>query len=91
MNTNMLFPLAVTALAVATATALVATSPLPDAEAAPRIVDLPAVVVHPAAEDAACYQTHRIVDLDVVVVHPEAGDPALSVAAATRRIDCLSC
>ena len=91
MNTNVLFPLAVTSVAITTTIALMATSPLPDAEAAPCIVDLPAVVVHPAAEDAAYYQTHRIVYLDVVVVHPEAGDPALSVAAATRRIDCLSC
>ena len=91
MNSNVLFPLAATTLAAVAAAALVATSPPPVAGADPRIVDLPAVVVHPAAEDAAYYQTHRIVYLDVVVVHPEAGDPALSVAAATRRIDCLSC
>lgn len=91
MNTNVLFPLAVTSVAVTTTIALMATSPLPDVEAASRIVDLPAVIVHPAAEDAAYYQAHRIVDLDAVVVYPEVGDLALSVATTTRRIDCLSC
>lgn len=50
------------------------------AEASPRIVDLAAITVRPAAEDAAYYRAHRIVDLPVVTVHPAAADHASFLA-----------
>ena len=92
MSTNILLPLAATTvLAVATTSVLMGVSSLPVAEASPRIVDLPAIIVRPAAEDAAYYQAHRIVDLDTVIVYPDASDLALSVATTSRRVDCLTC
>ena len=47
-----------------------------DTAPARRIVDLPAVLVHPAAGDLAYYQAHRIVDLPAVRVHPDPADLA---------------
>ena len=92
MNTKILLPLtAITVLAVATPSAWMETSSLQVAEASPSIVDFPAIIVRPAAEDAAYYQAHRIVDLDTVIVYPDASDLALSVATTSRRVDCLTC
>ncbi len=92
MNTKILLPLtAITVLAVATPSAWMETSSLQVAEASPSIVDFPAIIVRPAAEDAAYYQAHKIVELEAVTVHADASDLALSVADSARRVDCLSC
>ncbi len=91
MNTRIPFRLAAVVLAVAATFALVETPSLRIAEASPRILDLPAVIVHPAVEDAAYYQAHKIVDLEAVTVYPDVSDLAFFVADTTRRVDCLSC
>lgn len=66
------------AIAIAVvATALLAVASLPQrtetgsiaAAASGRIVELPAVSVRPAPEDAAYYQARKIVELPVVTVH----------------------
>lgn len=90
MNTRIILPLtAIALLVVAITTALVGTPPLPVAEASPRVVDLPAITVRPAVEDAAYYQAHKIVDLAAVVVYPDARDLAFFVADTARIVDCL--
>ncbi len=90
MNTRILLPLtAIALLAVAITAVLVGTPSLPVAEASPRIVDLPAITVRPAVEDAAYYQAHKIVDLAAVVVYPDARDLAFFVADTARIADCL--
>ena len=90
MNTRIILPLtAIALLAVAITIALVGTPSLPVVEASPRIVDLPAITVRPAVEDAAYYQAHKIVDLAAVVVYPDVGDLAFFVADTARIADCL--
>jgi hypothetical protein len=90
MNTRILFHLAAIALlAVAAASAPVRSPSLPVAEVSPRIVDLPAITVRPAAEDAAYYRAHKIVDLAAVSVYPEAAERTWFVADAVRAGDCL--
>lgn len=91
MNTRILLPLTATALlAVAITSTLVGTPSPPVAEASPRIVDLPAITVRPAAEDAAYYQAHKIVDLAAVIVYPAAGDQAFFLADTALRAS-LAC
>ncbi|MET0815641.1 MAG: hypothetical protein ABWX88_10670, partial [Pseudoxanthomonas sp.] len=54
--------------------------------AANAIVDLPALTVRPAFEDAVYYQSHKIVDLATVTVRPAAEDLAYFLADNTARV-----
>lgn len=91
MNTRILLPLTATALlAVAITSVPVGIPSLPVAEASPRIVDLPAITVRPAREDAAYYQAHKIVDLAAVTVYPAATDQAFFLAGMALR-ESLAC
>ena len=60
------------------------------AEASPRIVNLAAITVRPAAVDAADYRAHRIVDLPVITVQPESADQASFLAGLALR-ESLAC
>lgn len=86
MNTKILVPLAAFGLlAVTTAAANFASFPT-DASADVRIVDLPAVTVHPAPQDLAYFRTRRIIDLPRITVRPEPADMALLLAENSVRI-----
>ena len=90
INTKILFPLTAALLVVAATSALVGTPSLPVAEASPRIVDLPAITMRPAVEDAAYYQAHKIVDLAAVIVYPTARDHEFFLADTALRTS-LAC
>lgn len=86
MNTKTLIPLAAFGLlAVTTAAANFASFPT-DAPADVRIVDLPAVTVHPSPQDLAYLRTRRIIDLPRITVRPEPADIALLLAENSARI-----
>ena len=89
MNIQTTLPLAAALLAAAILANLDGGSAPSSTEAPPRIVDLPAITVRPAAGDAAYHQAHKIVELDAVTVHPEPGDMAAYVVARVRAADCL--
>jgi hypothetical protein len=83
MTTQQFLPLGAAALLAASLVPLRVSDPaIAVAEASPRIVELAPVIVHPAVEDAAYYQSRKIVDLPAVVVTPAAADHASFLASA---------
>jgi hypothetical protein len=60
------------------------------ASASPNIVGLPAIIVRPAAADAAYYRSKRIVDLPKVTVRPAASDQASFLAGRALQAS-LAC
>ena len=91
MNTKTLIPLSAAALFAIVAGSLVAahssnTASVASAPTQSSIVDLSAVTVRPAFEDAAYYQAHKIVDLAAVTVRPAAADLAFFLADNTARV-----
>lgn len=82
MNSKRFLPLAAAAALAATIVfaSLMDQPSASVAEASPRIVNLAAITVRPAAVDAAYYRAHRIVDLPVITVQPEAADQASFLA-----------
>jgi len=60
------------------------------AGASPRVVELAAIIVRPAAVDAAYYRSNRIVDLPTVTVRPTAADQALFLAGLALQAS-LAC
>ena len=86
MNNKLFFTLAAAGLLIAVgAGAPTGTASRADAPVAPRIVELPTVRVHPAAEDAAWYQPRKIVDLATVTVRPAAADQAFFLSGIALR------
>ncbi|HEY5971012.1 MAG TPA: hypothetical protein VIT22_03410 [Pseudoxanthomonas sp.] len=82
-------PVATALLAVAAVSALVDNPTVSVAEASPHTVDLAAITVRPAVEDAAYYQSRHVVDLPAVIVYPDIGDLAFFVTDTVRIADCL--
>jgi hypothetical protein len=86
MKTNFVIPLvALTVLAAATAAASRISFPA-EAPIDGRIVDLPAITVRAAPQDAAYFRANRIVDLPRITVYPESTDLALFLATDSVRI-----
>ena len=92
MNTKTFLPLTAAALfAVCAGSMLISSQSYSQANAktasvSSHVVDLPAVTVRPAFEDAAYYQANKIVDLAAVTVRPAAEDLAYFLADNTARI-----
>jgi uncharacterized lipoprotein YajG len=91
MNTKTLLPLtAATLFAVCAGSMLISSQSYAEANAkapvASHVVDLPAVTVRPAFEDAVYYQSNKIVDLAAVTVRPAAQDVAYFLADSTARV-----
>ena len=93
MNTKTLLPLtAATLFAVCAGSMLISSQSYADASAtasvpaSSHVVDLPAVTVRPAFEDAVYFQSHKIVDLAAVTVRPAAADLAYFLADNTARV-----
>jgi hypothetical protein len=92
MNSKrLLFPVAAVLLAATIVLPLRVEKPSPSvAAASPRVVDLAAISVRPAAADAAYYRSNRIVDLPAVTVRPAAADQSLFLAGLALQAS-LAC
>ena len=88
INSSTLSLIAATLFALCASSALIAnrSAEADGLQAATHIVDLPAVIVRPAALDLAVYQANKIVDLAAITVRPEAEDLAFVLAGRTARI-----